>query len=212
MRFDLLSRLRLLGRSASKSRDIPLPLVVLCLLPASFLCACNAVKPKPLPPVHATHDFVIQDGVVRFNGKVVPLGGPLVEVEKVLGKPSEKSYSWWNWDKLGFAVGEVTRTKGTDCMAFYLEHTYEWEPKTPFRGRLIVEGAHISADSSLAEINRQFTAKCLYESGFRQSGLPGSRVCDGKKLDYELRPSRLRSRGVWALNICGREDTQETYY
>ena len=170
------------------------------LLAAFLFFGCE--RSKPIPPPHPTHDIVVQDGIIYFNGEVVPLGSSLAEVEKVLGKASVKSYSWWNWDEDGFSVAGEKKLQRIDCMRVTLEKTYDWESEKPFVGRLLVEGAHVTADSSVTEINRKFKGKCQELPGFNETGLPGSLGCTASNLDYELKPSRKRRKGIWGMNFC----------
>ena len=139
-------------------RGVP-PRLSRMLLLSTALLSCSREKPKTAVPPCA---LVVQGTRIQCGGRPLPLPGSLSEWERVLGPPSrrlETSPTVHVWDELGLFVG--TGLLSPQLKRFVVSwkprgggETPESWPRSPFTGRLLVDGAEISSTSRLAEVNR----------------------------------------------------------
>src|SRR5690606_17337453 len=93
-------------RASSWGLRVGLATVLVTVL--AWLVACTPEAPSPAPNTapRLSPELVIENGVIRFEGKVLPLGVDSLDPwEKVLGvSRTGDTSSWYVWDDHGLSV------------------------------------------------------------------------------------------------------------
>ncbi len=168
------------------------------MLLASVACAaCAQVcdEAPPLPPPHPEHDLVIENDVIRYNGKRLEPGSRMKEWIAVLGPPDRAKESWVVWDSIGIAVsteelverwadlGEVP----SSCLHVFFETSRDNDPKSAYTGRLLLDGAAFYTGVKLQYIHQQTHLRCVTgPHGFYEGGLPNTRFCRTDRWTYSV--------------------------
>jgi hypothetical protein len=146
-----------------KSRWRSWLLVALWVCPGGLSCTDAPSKSVPAPaPV--TCNLRITGASIQYNGHALSLPGSLKTWEQVLGTSSRKveaADDVFVWDQLG--IHAFARAPGNALRGFFVllnprttpdrpAPTY-W-PRSPFKGRLCVDGSDITPSSRLEDVNR----------------------------------------------------------
>jgi hypothetical protein len=100
----------------------------------------------------------IAGGTVTVNGTKLSLPIERKDLIRLLGKPSremELANTILTWDDLGIHAYQVLNTEKVRAIQVTLDpETYRFSPKKVFSGSLKVEGAVVTAESTIKDINR----------------------------------------------------------
>ncbi|AMV30403.1 hypothetical protein VT84_38780 [Gemmata sp. SH-PL17] len=130
----------------------------------------SAEKPlaKPIEPEKLVVN--VDNGILSINTKAISLPGNRGAVVELLGEPSRvlnKANTIFVWDELGILIHENPDTKKIEQVSVALGLLkYEFWPKKSFRGKLAVDGAVITADTTIEAINRDKKGKKFTATGF----------------------------------------------
>jgi hypothetical protein len=139
------------------SRRLPLYCwVALYWLPA----AAAADDPAPGPQ---KVEVAVDGRSVKINGTTLALPPSRADLVKLLGKPTRVTKlrtTLITWDEHGLYATESPRSGKIEAISVALgRRDYEYWPKQTFRGTARVDGARVTAQSTVAEINRQKQGK-----------------------------------------------------
>ena len=139
-----------------------------------LLARVSAAENPPAEPIESEKLVVKVDGGKLFiNDKAVPMPGDRKTVVELLGKPSrvlDKANTLLVWDELGILIYEDPDKKKILQVTVALgELKFEFWPKKMFRGKLTLDGAAVTKDSTIEGINREKKGKKFIagEFGFR---------------------------------------------
>ena len=164
-----------------------------------LLAGVSAAEDPPAKPIEPGKLVVKVDGEKLFiNDKALLLPGDRKAVIELLGKPSrvlDKANTLLVWDKLGVLIYEDPDSKKIKQVTVALgEVEFEFWPKKLFRGKLTLDGAAITADTTIESINREKKGKKFApgEFGF------------GSIIDYENVNVVLHKAKDRKLNVNGK--------
>jgi hypothetical protein len=131
----------------------------------------SAADDPPAKPIEPEKLVVKVDGGKLFiNDKAVPLPGERKTVVELLGKPSrvlDKANTLLVWDESGILIYEDPKSKKINQVTVALgELKWEFWPKKLFRGKLTLDGATVTADTTVEAINRDKKGKKFAAGGF----------------------------------------------
>lgn len=143
--------------------------VALCLF--GLIVRIVVAEGSPAKPIEPEKMAVMVDnGKLSIDDKVFPLPGDRDAIVELLGKPSrvlDKANTLLVWDELGILIYEEPNTKKIKQVTVALEVLkYEFWPKKLFRGKLVLDGATLVADSTIETINREKKGKKFDATGF----------------------------------------------
>jgi len=118
--------------------------------------------------------ITVDDHSLAINGASVKIPGERSDFITLLGQPSRVERPGMVtviWDQIGVYVTEHPKTGKTSAfsVAFNKKATLKYWPETPFKGALRVDGALITAQSTIAAINGATKTK-----KFRETFIQGS--------------------------------------
>lgn len=138
------------------------------------LARISPVEDPPAKPIEPEKLVVKVDGGKLFiNHKAVPILGDRKTIVELLGKPSRvlhKANTLLIWDELGILLYEDPENKKITQVTVALgEINFEFWPKKLFRGKLALDGATVTANTTIEAINRAKKGKKFTpdEFGFR---------------------------------------------
>lgn len=103
----------------------------------------------------------VKNSSFYLNGKAIKLPIAVADLEKIIGKADRSvvgARKVSTWDELGLIAYQK---EGTDeyleigVILDTKENSFEFSPTKPFRGSFTIDGARVTAASSLNSINRQ---------------------------------------------------------
>ncbi|WNG53888.1 hypothetical protein F0U59_03100 [Archangium gephyra] len=126
-------------------------------------CTCDGSKDSTVPPSRACN-LLISGTSIQYNGRVLPLPGPLEEWTQILGPHSRKvevADDVYVWDRLGIYSTALTSSTVLRSIAVQLNppdrgplEAPQYLPSSTFQGRLCVDGSEITSHSRIEEVNR----------------------------------------------------------
>lgn len=146
---------------------------ILVLVGAAFLSAAwsqtTSGDDPPAKPVEPRKLEVKVDGKeLSIGGKKVPMPGERKTLIELLGKPSrivEKANTLLVWDELGLLAYERPNGGSIITLAVALgdlsHQMPDFWPKKVFKGKLLLDGVVVTADTTINAINRDKKGKPL---------------------------------------------------
>jgi DNA-directed RNA polymerase specialized sigma24 family protein len=135
------------------------PRLVLCSCAALCWLTAAAAADDSAPPEPKKVQVAVDGKSVMVNGKALPLPPRRADLIKLLGKPTRVTtlrYTCLTWDEYGLCANENPATGKIEAVTVaFGKRDYEYWPKKTFSGAARVDGALVTAQSSVAEINRQ---------------------------------------------------------
>ena len=111
---------------------------------------------ESVPPIEAPRrspELIIEEGVIRFEGKVLPLGADSLDPwEEVLGvSRTGDTSSWYVWDEHGLSVqfvnyAQFKRPLRVTSLRVHFEPNQHFGPKKMFSGTLVLDGTHFHSE------------------------------------------------------------------
>ncbi|MCX7423847.1 MAG: hypothetical protein NT013_30505 [Planctomycetia bacterium] len=139
---------------------------ILVLMGAAFLSAAwsqtTSGEDPPAKPVEPRKLEIKVDGKeLSIGGKKVPMPGERKTLIELLGKPSrivEKANTLIVWDELGLLAYELPNGDSIITFAVALGDLSfqmpDFWPKKVFKGKLLLDGVAVTADTTIDAINR----------------------------------------------------------
>lgn len=146
------------GRALA-GRAAGLGLLLAVVLAGCPRCGADAADPKK---AGTTGPLLSVDGTrLTYDGRPLPLPGPLDDWTAVLGTPRfvQRMDDTYVWDAHGLSVGCPHGTRLVTDLEVALQpqsrsgEVFEHWPRTPFPGRLVVDGAWVHPGARISDIN-----------------------------------------------------------
>ena len=141
--------------------------ILLAFYSCAFICWLTPIRSADdAVPVEPQKVQVVFDGkVTAINDTKVPLPTTRAELTKLFGEPTrvlKLAYTILTWDEHGVYATENPKTVKVEAFTVALdERAYKYWPKKMFAGTVQVNGASITAHSTIDDINRALKEKAF---------------------------------------------------